>query len=152
MTAVELGLPYLGWCPKGGWAEDYQTPPGLLLEFPNLRETPSGEPEQRTAWNVRDSDATLILSPVPLLSTSNGTRFTRLCAELIFLKPLQITDLEPDLLGPTVMSWLLDQIKATRRGPFCLNVAGPRESEAPGIHDVARMYLGRLFASVLRSA
>ena len=30
-AAVERGLDYGGWCPKGGWAEDMTTPsPGLL--------------------------------------------------------------------------------------------------------------------------
>ena len=22
-VAIELGIPYRGWCPKGGWAEDH---------------------------------------------------------------------------------------------------------------------------------
>ncbi len=60
-TAVELGLPYGGWCPRGGWAEDLTEPPGLLARYPRLRATPGSEPAQRTRWNVRDSDATLIL-------------------------------------------------------------------------------------------
>ena len=60
-TALELGLPYGGWCPPGGWAEDLTEPPGLLARYPRLRATPGSEPAQRTRWNVRDSDATLIL-------------------------------------------------------------------------------------------
>ena len=23
-----------GWCPKGGWAEDLPSPPGLLADYP----------------------------------------------------------------------------------------------------------------------
>src|SRR2546425_1493353 len=62
-AAVLTGRPYEGWCPKGGWAEDFLRPPGLLppgllMKYPHLMETPSKSPEQRTEWNVRDSAAT----------------------------------------------------------------------------------------------
>src|SRR6476469_1900022 len=60
LVAIELGIPYVGWCPRDGRADDRQTPPGLLGEFPNLRPTPSTDRRQRTAWNVRDADASLI--------------------------------------------------------------------------------------------
>ncbi|HAH64402.1 MAG TPA: hypothetical protein DCL72_02745, partial [Rhizobiales bacterium] len=36
-VATEKNIPYGGWCPKGGWAEDLQDPPGLLALYPNLR-------------------------------------------------------------------------------------------------------------------
>ena len=60
-VAIELGMRYCGWCPRGGWAEDCPDPPGVLQIYPLLSETPLGDPKQRTEWNVRDSDATLIL-------------------------------------------------------------------------------------------
>src|SRR5215831_15765508 len=78
--AVRASIPYDGWCPRGGWAEDLSAPPGLLDQFPRLKETPSADPRQRTAWNVRDSDATIVL--MPGAADSPGTRFTILCAEL----------------------------------------------------------------------
>src|SRR3984893_7494400 len=53
-AALLTGRPYEGWCPKGGWAEDFLRPPGLLTIYPHLMETPSESPEQRTEWNVRD--------------------------------------------------------------------------------------------------
>ena len=28
-AAIAAGLPYRGWCPKGGWAEDMPAPLGL---------------------------------------------------------------------------------------------------------------------------
>ena len=62
-AAVLTGRPYEGWCPKGGWAEDFLHPPGLLTKYPHLRETPSKSPEQRTEWNVRDSAATVVFVP-----------------------------------------------------------------------------------------
>jgi hypothetical protein len=59
-AAVLMGRPYEGWCPKGGLAEVFLRPPGLLTLYPHLMETPSESPEQRTDWNVRDSAATAI--------------------------------------------------------------------------------------------
>src|SRR5215510_5032972 len=53
--AIARGLEYGGWCPKGGWAEGFPDPPGLIARYPNLRETPERDPKQRTEWNVRDS-------------------------------------------------------------------------------------------------
>ena len=35
--ANEVSLDYGGWCPKGGWAEDLQEPPGLLNDYPALK-------------------------------------------------------------------------------------------------------------------
>ena len=31
-----------GWCPKGGWAEDYPEAPGILAVYPELQETKEG--------------------------------------------------------------------------------------------------------------
>ena len=63
-AARAAGVPIEGWCPAGGWAEDLPEAPGLRTDYPELRETPSREPAQRTEWNVRDSDVTLIIGPV----------------------------------------------------------------------------------------
>ena len=54
-VAIERGMPWGGWCPKGGWAEDLPDAPGLLAKYPNLRETALPHPLQRTEWNVRDA-------------------------------------------------------------------------------------------------
>ena len=42
-VAIELGIPYRGWCPKGGWAEDMPNPPGVLALYPDCarRRTPT---------------------------------------------------------------------------------------------------------------
>ena len=79
-AAVLTGRPYEGWCPKGGWAEDFLHPPGLLTKYPHLRETPSKSPEQRTKWNVRDSAATVVFVPDSKYC-SRGTDFTIECAK-----------------------------------------------------------------------
>ena len=62
-AAAIAGIPYVGWVPAGGWAEDQPDPPGVLAPYPLLRPTPSADPRQRTAWNVRDADVTLLLVP-----------------------------------------------------------------------------------------
>ena len=80
-AAIELGIEYGGWCPKGGWAEDHAIPPGVLELYPKLTATPLAEPEQRTEWNVRDSDATLILIRGSGLVNSPGTKLTAVIAE-----------------------------------------------------------------------
>lgn len=61
-VALELGLPCGGWCPKGRKAED-----GVIHSRYPLKETPSEEYNERTTWNVRDSDGTLIVSDAPPL-------------------------------------------------------------------------------------
>ena len=53
--AKENEIPLCGWCPRGGWAEDYPESPGLLADYPELTETPSGGTEQRTRWNMREA-------------------------------------------------------------------------------------------------
>jgi len=68
-VALALGLPHGGWCPAGHRAEDGRIPGQY-----RLRETPSADYLQRTEWNVRDSDATLILSPEPLEGGTEATR------------------------------------------------------------------------------
>src|SRR5689334_1820959 len=72
-VANELQIPYAGFCPRGGWAEDFPQPPGLLARYPLLRETPLADPAQRTEWNVRESDAVLILVDRCGLAASEGT-------------------------------------------------------------------------------
>ena len=56
-TAMELGITCGGWCPKGRKAEDGE----LSEEYP-LQETPSDDYKQRTEWNARDSDGTLVVT------------------------------------------------------------------------------------------
>lgn len=134
--ALELGVEYEGWCPAGGWAEDYPDPPGLLATYPRLSETPSRDPAQRTEWNVRDSAATLILTAGEPAGRSPGTAFTARVAERLG-KPVVRVSLvgEPD---PRRVARLLAPLLADAGS---LNVAGPRESGSPGIYALAREFL-----------
>ncbi len=130
-VALELGLECGGWCPAGRWAEDGP----IDARYP-LRETPSSDPAERTEWNVRDSDATLLLTSH---EPSPGTELTREIARR---------------LRRPVFSWPSDAVEDV--GLFrrwlqvyavdTLNVAGPRESESPGIYERARRILRAYFA------
>jgi predicted Rossmann-fold nucleotide-binding protein len=139
-AAIAAGVPYAGWCPKGGWAEDMPAPPGLLARYPHLRETPKGEPAQRTEWNVRDSTALLVLTGASGLAVSPGTELALRYAEVVH-KPLIVVDIEaPDALSRA--RGFLD-----RRTGDSLCVGGPRESEASGIYALALPFLTTLFGS-----
>lgn len=90
-AARACGVTIEGWCPRGGWAEDLPTSPGLLTHYPEFRTTPRGNPAQRTEWNVRDSHVTLILAGV--CRSSPGTTFTMSCAQSYGIAFRAITDL-----------------------------------------------------------
>lgn len=61
--AISRGIPHGGWCPLGRLAED-----GALHRIYRLAETPTATRLQRTEWNVRDSDATVIFSVAKVLT------------------------------------------------------------------------------------
>ena len=127
--AIDRGLLHGGWCPLGGWAEDFPTPPGLMLAYPALVEVPSADPRTRTRWNVRDSHATLVVRQAG--ATSPGTDLTVATAI--------------DLGRPHLVSTDADEVVDWLRGlgrHLTLNVAGPRESEQPGAYDATRRLLG----------
>ena len=141
-VAIERGMPWGGWCPKGGWAEDYPEPPGLLAKYPHLRETPLPHPLQRTEWNVRDSDATLIITDGEGLSVSIGTRRAHQWAHQ-HGKPLLVVDAsEPR------SACAGGGVGAGPRKRFgtdmTLGIGGPRESEAPGIYARARALISAM--------
>jgi len=147
--AIAHRLDYGGWCPRGGWAEDCPTPPGLLARYPHLKETPSPDPAQRTEWNVRDSTATLILLCREGWQRSAGTERTRVIA-LQLGKPLQIVYLDGAIALDPIRDQLCDRTREwllTLPENATLNVAGPRESESPGIYAIARRFLSQVWSN-----
>lgn len=138
-VAIELGIPYGGWCPLGGWAEDMPAPPGLLSRYPLLRETPGSDPAERTRLNVHDSDATLVVCPGGVAVLGSGTALTVSVARELG-RPLAMLD-------PGQRPTALDEARALLAGlggGATLNVAGPRESGAPGVYEHARGLLAEL--------
>jgi hypothetical protein len=131
-AALALGIGIGGWCPRGRGAEDGPIPPS----YP-LAETPRQDPAERTEWNVRDCDATLILQRGRLDGGS------ALAAQLARRrgKPLLIRDLASGVDALEVARWLI------ANGVGVLNCAGPRESEDPGIGAQAEPLLREVFAA-----
>ncbi len=130
--AIAAGVAHGGWCPRCRKAEDGRIPARY-----RLTETESGGYRERTFRNVRDSNATLILNVGAL---QGGTKLTTsICRDL--RKPLLLIQLDDELQWREVdgtRRWIAD------RGASCLNVAGPRRSQRPGIYERALAYLSLL--------
>lgn len=132
-AALASGVPVGGWCPRGRRAEDGR----IHIRYP-LRETPSNDVAERTAWNVRDADATLALMRG---APDSGTALTIRLAEA-GPQPCLVVDLAAGLEPEEVAAWL--HTHAVR----VLNVAGPRESNAPGIYADARAFVTNVLSTL----
>lgn len=130
-VALALGMACGGWCPRGRRAEDGPIP----LRYP-LVETEGGDYAERTRLNARDSDATLVLTRG---APTSGTALTIAEARALG-RPFRIVDLAQAVDAGAVRHWL----EQGRVG--VLNVAGPRESAAPGIGAEARHFLAAVLA------
>lgn len=132
-VAIELGISCGGWCPQGRRAEDGRIPD----RYP-LRETASDDYAARTRANVRDSDATLILT---VGEPAGGTALTMQHAEVLG-RPVRLVDLDGADDIPAVSRWI-EENRVSK-----LNIAGPRESTAPGVYERARSFLRLLLPAV----
>ena len=131
-VALSLAIPCGGWCPKGRKAED-----GLIDPRYPLMETPSEDYAQRTEWNVRDSDGTLILSDGGL---TGGTAQTVDAARRLG-KPQLMLELSAQPPPLVVQAWTnANRVRV-------LNIAGPRESKRPGIYARAAAFLKAVFSA-----
>lgn len=119
--AIEHNVPHGGWCPKGRKAED-----GPLAARYNLIETPTDNYIQRTEWNVRDSDGTVIISISSTLS--GGSRNTAEFADG-YKKPWLHLSATREGYGA---SRLLRELVILHRIRV-LNVAGPRAYSEPEV-------------------
>ncbi|HEU0054439.1 MAG TPA: putative molybdenum carrier protein [Longimicrobium sp.] len=136
-VARELGIETGGWCPAGRAAEDGPIDP----KYP-LAETPSADPARRTEWNARDSDATLVVTG---RGASAGTELAAATARRLG-RPVYVWAATSPADPDAFRRWL--QVYRVRT----LNVAGPRESESPGIHAEAAALLRVLLAHAARPA
>jgi hypothetical protein len=110
-------------------------PPGILALYPHLRETPSRKPSQRTDWNVRDAEALLVLVGLGGIDVSEGTQRAIQHAEGLS-KSVAIVSVVDDDTEIRVCRFL----KPFDNRPVC--IAGPRESESPGLQRAALRVLG----------
>ncbi len=117
--ALKRGIPHGGWCPKGRKAED-----GAIDARYQLTETPTDEYSQRTEWNVRDSDGTVIFT---LSSTLRGG--SKQTAEFARQHKKPWIHLHPGIKAPAKA---LDRFLSEQKIRI-LNVAGSRQSMEPDI-------------------
>ena len=125
-VALALGIPHGGWCPRGRLAED-----GRIPDRYELSETDTPEYAVRTERNVLDSDATLLLCRG---EPSGGTLLTLRLAKR-HGRPCFVADLDAPPPPEEIALWL------RRQHVHVLNVAGPRESQSPGVGQLAGDYL-----------
>lgn len=136
-AAMDAGIPVGGWCPKNRTAED-----GPIPDRYPLQETPSTKVEQRTDWNVRDSDGTLIL----VFDDADAGTATTVQRAQSRGRPVHFVTFQ-DQVG------IEEAVEDTRRWMSdhdirILNVAGPRESNAPGLYDASVAFLSALFERI----
>lgn len=123
------GIPTGGWVPKGRTNEAGKIPD----YFDGMRETLSENVIERTRLNVVSSDATLIFIDG---SESPGTDQTVDFAKALE-KPFLVVNVKAgtDSCIQKIRSWMSEHAIET------LNIAGPRESEAPGLARIVSTIL-----------
>ena len=148
-AARDCGIEIGGWCPPGRVCEAGVIPSEFPLqetEREHSADAPDVPRSQRTEWNVRDSDATLVIrtrkashSDAATGEESDlGTDWAERCAEHSG-KPLLVCDLSDPNVKQKIQEWL-------GRVPIkVLSVGGPAESTSPGIGDRAYGLLRSVF-------
>ena len=149
-AAIKSNITLGGWCPKGRKAED-----GIIDSQYPLQETPSSNYRQRTEWNVRDSDGTLIIT---WGTPTGGTLLTTRLAQKL-KKPLIIIDMNNQIKNEGQQTFtnnngfiqgnksayvqIIDWIKY--HNIQTLNIAGPRQPTNKNIYNQAYTFLLEFF-------
>jgi hypothetical protein len=120
-------------CPKGRKAEDGTIDP----KYP-LKESSSSSYIQRTEWNVRDSDGTIVLSIAATLS--GGSKKTLDLARK-HCKPYLHIHAGQTNAADRLRTFLAENVIHT------LNVAGPRESKETSVAQFVVETLDRVFGT-----
>lgn len=132
-AARSAGIPTGGWMPRGFLAHDGEH--SEFAERYGLRETASARYQQRTARNVKESDATLRFatdwdSPGEVLTLAMCRKYD---------KPhLDVTPGDGQTPAD-VAAWIVENRVRV------LNVAGNAERTSPGIQERAAEFLGEVF-------
>ena len=129
-VAIELNIQHGGWIPKGRKTEN-----GLLPYKYQLQEMPTASYPKRTEQNIIDSHGTLIISHGKL---TGGSVLTR---KIATFKGRSWIHIDLNIVINTfdaaniISSWIgMNDIEI-------LNVAGPRASKDPGIHQAVSVVL-----------
>lgn len=127
-AALAVGVPVGGWCPAGRWAEDGP----IAARYP-LVETASVDPDVRTRRNVEEADALLVLAPSPVTGgTALAVRHARALGRPVLVVDPFATDAAARVTGFAAGA--------------VVNVAGPRESGAPGVYAASLRVLTEAWA------
>ena len=132
--AISNNIPHGGWCPKGRKAED-----GVISSAYQLQETPSDDYIQRTEWNARDSDGTVIFTMAKVLT--GGSKLT---AEFASNHGKPLLHLYPS--GANGMEKLLVNF-VSRNKIRVLNIAGSRASKEQNVYRFTLELLNAAFAA-----
>jgi hypothetical protein len=132
--AIKNNVEHGGWCPKGRKAED-----GAIASCYLLKESSAASYLQRTEWNVRDSDGTVIFTIKP--SLSGGSKRTAEFAEAQKKPWLHVSAADKEI----ALRKLTEFIK--QHNISVLNVAGSRSSKEPGVAEFVMKTLAQAFKS-----
>ena len=131
--AVERGVVHGGWCPRGRRAED-----GPIDGRYRLTETPGEAYVERTEWNVRDSDGTVIFSIATTLS--GGSAKTADFARQQGKPWLHLAQHADRGDAARQLRRFVEEHRIR-----VLNVAGPRASTEPRVGEFVREVLDEAF-------
>ncbi len=133
-VALANDFPHGGWCPKGRKAED-----GPIDAKYEVTETPSANYLQRTEWNVRDTDGTIVFTIAKEI-TGGSMRTVEFARK--HNKPCLHVSKESTKQPESEVKEFIKQhdIKL-------LNFAGSRESKEPGINEWVKHVLNRALFS-----
>lgn len=143
-AAIDSGLKHGGWCPPGRVCET-----GKIPEQFNLRETPEEyDPtapdiprSQRTIWNVRDSDGSLIfwVGEISELKSDKGTELAASTSNKL-RKPYLVVNPFSNTTVRTTIKWI------NENNIEILSIGGPSELNSPGIFEQVYQILIEVFS------
>ena len=135
-AAIALNIEHGGSCPRNRRSERGPIPPKY-----EMQELATFSYVDRTKQNIIDSDGTLIITEGDL---NGGTLMTKeFCVQLG--KPLWVVDMKSASAEDLVQNFIT--FVTFEPATLILNVAGPRETKLPGIHDRAFEFMHKAFAA-----
>lgn len=125
-AAIYCGIPHGGWCPKGRRAED-----GVIPDRYRLTETSSSGYPIRTELNVVNSDCTLVFTPTRFLGRGSALTMHLCDKHRKSVLHVNLFKTEDEVCAGLIAEWLTAPWFSNLE--LTVNVAGSRESKAPGI-------------------
>lgn len=140
-AATEAGVRHGGWCPKGRKAED-----GVIPAKYRLTEMESASYVARTEANVVDSDCTVVFTYGKPTGGSKKTakfaaKHSRPCLWV------NLDTMSDQWAAEAILDWITPNLPLLKRGKLTpppnpvVNIAGSRESKAPGIQQRVKAIL-----------